>query len=164
MCAYRNNYDMFTRIWPLWIAPVASEFSWVDDLWVGGVSGACLAGWLRHHGGFQYVAARLAGNFPHFHAKCPLLLSNLTKTGMYRQILFKLANIKCHWNPFCRSRLVTCVQTDRAILSWRSAGLGTCLKILNLHINLFREHSFHEVEEPSLNEATRLNGLYNTVM
>jgi hypothetical protein len=49
-----------------------------------------------------------------------------TKYGMCRQITVVLPNIKFHENPFSRSRVVTCVQTEgRSDFNRRSAGLRT---------------------------------------
>jgi hypothetical protein len=40
---------------PLRMASMTSELFWVNDLWVGGVSGACLSGWWRYHEEFSHV-------------------------------------------------------------------------------------------------------------
>jgi hypothetical protein len=42
--AQRNSSGTFARICPLKMAPVPSELSGVNDLFVGGASVACLAG------------------------------------------------------------------------------------------------------------------------
>lgn len=64
-------------------------------------------------------------------AKCPLLLLGLTKTEMCRHLM-KLPSVKCHENALSRSRVVSCVRTDRqtdgSVRLRRSAGLQAGLK------------------------------------
>lgn len=48
-----------------------------------------------------------------FPVKCPICCRILIKTGMYRQILAKLANIKFRKNAFSGVRFITCGQRDR---------------------------------------------------
>jgi uncharacterized membrane protein len=58
---------------------------------------------------------------------------------MYRRILAELPNIKFNENPFNRSRVVMCVQTDRQTRGWMDGAILVCaLQISNALKNISR--------------------------
>jgi hypothetical protein len=99
------------------------------------VSVACLAGWLRHHGGFPYEFTLLSVDFlgnhgsqgslgiPHsitsalkthvgLHAKCLSLLLSISKIGICLRVLVEHPNIIFYGNPFSGSGVFSRGQTD----------------------------------------------------
>jgi hypothetical protein len=133
MYAQRNNFGMSPEFnfWHLWMAP---EFTRVSALWGGGggVTGACVAGWWRHHEGFHSVAVRSVGipqpviyahrNWSGFHVKCPLLCLISTKTRMCRKNFSIFFSIRFNRNSFSCSEVETCLQTDGGILIGAAQG------------------------------------------
>jgi hypothetical protein len=115
----RQNLKFCLREWLHW-----RQFSWANNMYVGGVSDTCLSGWWRNHGGFPTWLRCWMGipiqwhprteTHVGLHVKCPLFLSafnqnwdvstNFSLTPLYQ---IPLKSIK-------RSRVATMNrQTDR---------------------------------------------------
>lgn len=146
-----------SEISPLTVSIMTSQLSRGKDLGVGSVSGACLTGRWRQHGGipvFPHVFARFvqdsyAQGFHHslqdtetyivLHVRyCPLFWNHLLTTiWECRQILVELASIQMIKILLSGSRFVTHRRTDRRTKKQRDTAIFRSVWVIRTACILF---------------------------